>query len=160
MYKICSKCKIKKPISDYYFYNTRGYYLAKCKQCSKKESKETIYRNRKIEGTYAWWNRKHCGVKGGAISRNLSFQLTLSDYKKLRTDWKCFYCGSKNTFSVDRANNKLGYTKKNSIACCLRCNRAKSYVFSKKEMIILGEALQKIDKLRGKQIRLRIFNPK
>jgi hypothetical protein len=38
MEKACSKCKIAKPLSD--FYITRGKHISKCKSCSSKDCKE------------------------------------------------------------------------------------------------------------------------
>lgn len=37
----------------------------------------------------------------------------------------CTYCGIFPSRGVDRRNNKLGYTVKNSVPCCAKCNYAK-----------------------------------
>ena len=37
----------------------------------------------------------------------------------------CAYCGYEG-FGIDRVDSALGYTLKNSVPCCTRCNKAKS----------------------------------
>ena len=71
---------------------------------------------------------------------NREFSLTKEEFKNL-TSSNCKYCGSPpsqrfmgtaklNGYylynGVDRENNEQGYTKVNSVPCCLVCNRAKS----------------------------------
>lgn len=52
--KCCSICKIDKPISDYYFNNSKGYYNSECKECNiirsreyRKQNKDKIFISRK-----------------------------------------------------------------------------------------------------------------
>jgi hypothetical protein len=84
-----------------------------------------------LETTYTRYIR-------GAKKRNLEFSLTLDEFKEI-TSSICYYCGSlPNTTAgkghngdyihngIDRINNKEGYTKENSVACCPVCNYMKN----------------------------------
>lgn len=73
--------------------------------------------------------------KGGAKERKIAFTLTSEEVEQLIFN-NCSYCGSKPKLlyydridlpynGLDRVNNKLGYTKKNCVTCCIMCNRAK-----------------------------------
>ena len=59
--------------------------------------------------------------KRGADARGLEFTLTLEEFKKFVQD-KCHYCGSENSIGIDRKDNAIGYTSKNSLSCCKICN--------------------------------------
>ena len=75
--------------------------------------------------------------KYGAKTRNLSWEINRDEFINL-INGKCDYCGRPPTNirelkgnilswnGIDRINNKLGYTIKNSIPCCTFCNRAKN----------------------------------
>lgn len=78
-----------------------------------------------------------------AKARNIPFLLTDEEFLTL-TQQNCFYCGAPPTRSVlaahptfngtfiyngiDRIDNsrRIGYTKENSVPCCLTCNKAKN----------------------------------
>jgi hypothetical protein len=76
--------------------------------------------------------------KKNAGYRNLPFELTKEQFREI-TKQDCFYCGAppsrlhKRLISngaylcsgVDRADNEIGYTIKNSVACCTTCNMMK-----------------------------------
>jgi hypothetical protein len=79
--------------------------------------------------------------KKGAKERNLSFELTKEEFKKLTSDI-CHFCGVEPrqltgrtkytqingdyTYNgIDRLDNKEGYTIGNCVTCCKRCNYAK-----------------------------------
>jgi hypothetical protein len=38
----------------------------------------------------------------------------------------CHYCGEANAFGLDRLNSTIGYTEKNTVPCCTKCNYAKN----------------------------------
>lgn len=76
--------------------------------------------------------------KHRAKQKKIKFTLSLQEFKKL-TKLNCYYCNQKpqtkykahnaNGYYIynglDRLNNKLGYTRKNSVPCCKNCNYAK-----------------------------------
>ena len=73
-----------------------------------------------------------------SIRREIEFKLTKAQFFKL-TRQNCYYCNCppkavfrrKNSHSfytyngIDRQDNEIGYTVKNSVPCCKRCNFAK-----------------------------------
>lgn len=77
-------------------------------------------------------------IRGGAIRRGYSFELTFSEYLIIAVQ-NCNYCGEPPSREIkrgnaayafigngiDRVNNSDGYTLTNSVACCSICNRAK-----------------------------------
>lgn len=95
----------------------------KCVQC--------ILNNRDANVTHVY-NR----VKNNAKNRKIEWSLTIDDFKQIAS-MSCFYCGinpiktnslrdrSPYYHGLDRVNNALGYTKRNSVSCCPICNYAK-----------------------------------
>jgi hypothetical protein len=87
----------------------------------------------------------------GSKKRKLNFHLTLDQFYNIISQ-NCYYCGckpnqiiinsankKKNKIKyiyngIDRINNNLGYTIKNSVSCCKKCNFMKS-TFSKIDFI-------------------------
>lgn len=51
--------------------------------------------------------------------------ISLKEYSKLY-EKKCIYCGDESMGGIDRIDNKLGYSKKNSKSCCKMCNYMKN----------------------------------
>lgn len=71
--------------------------------------------------------KKFNEYKSRAKSNNIKFNLNLFDFYLLATN-SCYSCGNKSEelLGIDRVDNKLGYTVKNSRTCCWDCNRLKS----------------------------------
>src|SRR3990167_3222644 len=62
----------------------------------------------------------------GAKVRNLEFNLTFEEFCQI-TDLPCNYCGeNQKPRGIDRVDNKIGYTIKNSVPCCRTCNFMKN----------------------------------
>jgi hypothetical protein len=90
--------------------------------------------------------RLYSNYKDTANRRGLEFKLSLKEFNLL-TKSNCYYCNSRPkslmkrqhqledkklrnigdyTYNgLDRVNNKKGYTKSNSVSCCVICNKAK-----------------------------------
>lgn len=104
-------------------------FSAPCKKCSyekktpKKQGEEFIYEK------YLY----------NAAMRAIQFDLTIDDFKNL-IKMSCYYCGDlpqnkwkmnrkNNNYviynGIDRLDNSIGYTNKNCVACCKKCNMAK-----------------------------------
>lgn len=74
--------------------------------------------------------------RSGARARNLCWDLSVEEFERLITG-DCHYCGvppsnlrarRKTQFrynGIDRLENSVGYTKENSVTCCVECNMAK-----------------------------------
>jgi hypothetical protein len=78
-------------------------------------------------------------LKSNAKSRNIKVEINLNEFYEIASK-NCFWCGnppqikygpkkwqqSVQLSGIDRKHNDIGYTLKNSVACCYDCNRAKS----------------------------------
>jgi len=77
--------------------------------------------------------------KWSAKKKGMEFDFTKEEFRKV-VEQHCFYCNappntphshSKDSYGdyysngIDRVNNNVGYTYKNSRPCCINCNRAK-----------------------------------
>jgi hypothetical protein len=58
--------------------------------------------------------------------------------------WKPYTAGKKSAYFLDRKDNSKGYTVKNCVVCCSRCNYGKGSVFSYSEWIEVGRTLRKL----------------
>jgi hypothetical protein len=85
---------------------------------------------------YTEFNAIFCEYRLQAKKRNLKFDLSKEEFKKL-IESNCYYCGSepsntkirnKNLLysGIDRINNNEGYNIYNCVPCCKICNRAKT----------------------------------
>ena len=139
--KTCSKCSLKKPLSEYHLQN--GKPRSACKLCRKTESqeynarayvkqkaKEEYQKNKesirnRLKANYGTLNGRYHQYKGRAQRSGLTFELTQEDclsYYKV----PCAYCGSELAhLSIDRIDNTKGYTKDNYSPCCSICNYMK-----------------------------------
>lgn len=75
----------------------------------------------KAKGTLEW---KYNEYKGNAKRRDLVFRLSFGEFCLLLSQ-RCHYCIKKVKVGIDRKNNKVGYTMKNSVSCCWTCNNRK-----------------------------------
>lgn len=95
--------------------------------------------------------------KSQAKRRGKPVDLTFDQFHKIKIS-ECYYCkveyylyadfckklGFKTPYmTVDRMDNKVGYTVENSVPCCFICNRIKSNFFSAEEMKEIGEKFVK-----------------
>lgn len=69
--------------------------------------------------------------------RGIPFELTLSEFKQLLKKKRCHYTrevlihqpNQRNTYTLDRIDNKLGYTKANTVPCARWVNQMKNELF-------------------------------
>ncbi len=84
----------------------------------------------------------HSNYRSRAKKKKLEFTLTFEEFKSMVTS-NCHYCGLEpnkcrmdrtksrqglsriNFNGIDRVNNEMGYTIKNTVTCCEDCNKAK-----------------------------------
>jgi hypothetical protein len=80
--------------------------------------------------------------KNNADSRGYVFELSFETFSDL-VEKNCYYCGTKpkKYNGIDRKNNSVGYTKRNCIPCCFRCNRMK-YTMSEEEFAYSIDSLK------------------
>ena len=80
-----------------------------------------------------------CRRRNNAKKRGIEFTLTLEEFKKLREIKTCFYTGvdlvldlpvqQSNSWTLDRADNKLRYIYSNVVVCSYEANQEKSRTF-------------------------------
>jgi hypothetical protein len=88
------------------------------------------------------FNRLYNTYLRRATGRKMSFEFTKEEFKDI-TSRNCYYCGRRPSQKavkkdrarvfgeyvyngIDRIDSSIGYTKKNSLPCCGRCNVAKN----------------------------------
>lgn len=71
---------------------------------------------RKLYGNYRYRARKRYGVP---------FELPYGAFK-VEIAWNCVYCGIEPANGLDQVYASKGYVPGNTVACCWKCNRAKS----------------------------------
>lgn len=86
------------------------------------------------------WYRQYRSYSSDASERNLIFELSFEDFKKI-CQQDCFYCQDPPekryenekkaadpiiTNGIDRVDNDKGYTLENCVPCCSFCNYAKA----------------------------------
>ena len=122
-------CKLYLSLENFWFSKKRNCHHSCCKNCSNEANKK----NRNIEFSGSWFNRKYQHLKRNAIKRNVLFDLTLEDFTKIVKKLKCFYCEKiPKVKTIDRKNNKNGYLFKNCVLACYECNILKRY-YTKKD---------------------------
>jgi hypothetical protein len=135
--KICLACK--KPFDVWPCKSWRKYCGHPC----------SLGRQGPKKTPFLWLYNK---VKYEAKKGQRAFTLTFAQFLKF-TEQDCFYCGAEvvwrphakrlgRNYNLDRKNNALGYTARNCVTCCGRCNRAKSYHFTFKEWVQIGRVIR------------------
>jgi hypothetical protein len=60
-----------------------------------------------------------------ARTRGIPFELPYGAFR-IEIGWNCVYCGSEPANGLDQVYASRGYVPGNTVACCWKCNRAKS----------------------------------
>lgn len=106
----------------------RRYYWKKRISNWKERSKYAQKRTKDII------KERYTDYKLGAKYRNIKWLISFEEFKNF---WQnpCYYCGDKvKTIGLDKINNENGYTIKNIVSCCSKCNYMKGKL-SQKEFI-------------------------
>ncbi len=140
-YRRRNRVAVSKRKKEWYLKH-RDRILAKKRAAYKKNPKKFLKVHRSFRFRYN-------NIKKAASLRNLPFTLLFDEYVKIVKGKPCYYCGVKigctSGGSLDRVNNKRGYTFRNVVVCCTICNRIK-YTFSK---TIFFKHIRKIAKLHN-----------
>ena len=109
------------------------------------------YRKKNPKGIY------DC-IKQGAKKRKIEMIMTQKEFCDwyLAQDRSCFYCKRNEAdvviekdiiqvmahrLTIDRCDNKVGYSIGNIVLCCSRCNTVKGNYFTKNEMLLIGNII-------------------
>jgi hypothetical protein len=123
---------IKEPRARRYRATVKGKETNRRSSAKYKKTSKGIESQRKSRTKYYQTARgRYVILLRNARSRNLQVEISQEYFEKLIKENKCHYCfqalpaaGS----SVDRVDNKLGYTENNVVPCCKRCNNLKGRI--------------------------------
>lgn len=132
--KICKRCHKEKNIQKFGIVKNKDtkkpYHRNICKGCRNNRQNERRKNSEIRYKSYIYDAKK----------RNLNFNLTIEQFKEFE-NIPCFYCGEQTDFvGLDRVNNSKGYTSKNVVSCCKRCNYIK-HTYSKDEFLLHVEKI-------------------
>ncbi len=121
----CKKCGRENLTKDDFYSQVmssrkgdRIYFRKECRKCTDKKTVQCRGLNRYRD---LFENcRKTCR------RLQIVLELTREDVKTM-IDNPCHYCGEEDRekMGIDRVENHIGYTRKNSVPCCIRCNAMK-----------------------------------
>jgi len=142
--KICPKCKQELNLIDGFYYSEANKrFSGHCRSCNISRLKDIDPNKYKLANKeHTRPQRVYNSYKIFDANKGLEFDLTL-DYIKESLQKACVYCGFSST-GLDRKNNSLGHTIKNTVSCCKECNSARMNHFSHKEMLKIGEAIREV----------------
>jgi len=84
--------------------------------------------------------------------RGISWDLSLADVKRLASRKRCEYTGvaftTDNPLTLERINNKTGYTKDNTVAVCRNANALKSMMLECDRAFTLKQIERMVSKLK------------
>ncbi len=131
--KYCIKCNTLLIIGKTWFEWQKRWKNYKCIKCHYKyvNKNHTKYRKsfNKWRKNYRQTTKgKYYTLKEKAKRRNIKFSIKLREFEKIYKNKICYYCRDKiklKEWSLDRIDNKKGYTLGNIYVCCLWCNKMK-----------------------------------
>ena len=140
-YKICSRCKINKPHSDYHKDNGRAIGIrCKCKECDKAVVMEWRSKNKSEYNNYtAQWRAKNPD-KQHATDIKRHYGLSIDEYRLLldKQHNKCQICGKKHNPSEKRQRLYVDHdhlTGKVRGLLCANCNFIIGHADDKVELL-------------------------
>lgn len=131
--KVCSKCKIEKPKSEFFksglYKSGKSKFRGDCKECSKKDTANWRIKNRSEYNNYAAaWRSKNPG-RQHATDIKRHYGLSIENYNKLlaQQNCQCKICGKQHDPSVNRGRLYVDHchnSKKVRGLLCGKCNVA------------------------------------
>ena len=96
---------------------------------------------------------RYVALAASAKSREIEFNISFSEFKKIFNKKKCYYSGKKlvkgKNFSFDRADNSKGYVSNNVVACDKSLNNRKTDL-TVEEITQIYLGIQKLNKKTSK----------
>lgn len=101
------------------------------------------------------------------VRRNISFELTLTELRQIVSKKTCYFTGrrfvndgsSPDKLSLDRLDNSIGYTKENTVPCCVWVNRLKNELFENPRSS-MRVSVKDMSKILDKMILIESKKPK
>lgn len=105
--------------------NFRATSRSNSKGCIKCFGKIMQDETTKKTGLTKWERLRLATIKSGAKHRNICFDLTDEEVKRLINS-PCTYCGREKACGIDRIDSTKGYATDNVCPCCEICNKMKN----------------------------------
>ncbi len=131
--KVCSKCKVDKPYSEYFKDNLRKIGIrCKCKECCKAETIEWREKNRSEYNNYAAAWRAKNPDKQHATDIKRHYKLSIEEYNSMLAAQKlgCKICGKQHDPSLKRGRLYVDHCHNSGQVrglLCSACNSAIGY---------------------------------
>lgn len=130
------QCVVNSPLTDTFCLLTNSvfasdFFLIYCQNVNS----DTAY-NHSFAGRYRELKRK-CKRYQQALG------LSFASYCRIASK-RCHYCAeivSGAGYGIDRLDSRKGYTPRNCVSCCWRCNRVKSDVLTAPQMLRVAKML-------------------
>ena len=85
------------------------------------EQLNTLNLSKEVTQKYVY---KYLTYRDRILLKNKEFTIPIVNYVNLLHNSLCSYCGDESN-SLDRIDSKIGYTLKNCVPCCKKCNTMK-----------------------------------
>ncbi len=129
--KVCSKCKIEKPYSEYFKDNKRKIGIrCRCKTCSQAQTMEWRGRNKSEYNNYAaYWRSKNPG-RQHATDIKRHYGLSLEEYNRMLSDQACGckICGKQHDPSIKRGRLYVDHCHESGKVRALLCGACNSAI--------------------------------
>jgi len=161
-FKICSRCKEKKPTVAFRWqkdtrYKAGGCWSSSCKPCLGRRYRDNVKadpvryaRHKAYQAAYYKKNPWKARVKAYQhVDRQKARKsLTMTEGCGLILSNPCFYCGEADQFKLglDRMDNDLGHSVDNVKVCCEICNNILTDLPFRAKVVV-GEGLKKAREL-------------
>lgn len=100
----------------------------KAKELKAIKRQEKIVRREAAKKKVEYWSKttpKYRSYLRGAISRGLTFSLSVEQFNSIITNTDCVFCGTNKTIGVGRIDSSKHYVMDNCQPCCTLCNLMK-----------------------------------
>lgn len=144
--KICSKCKIDKPFSEYFKDNRRKIGIrCKCKTCCQQETIDWRVKNRSEYNNYAAAWRAKNPDKQHATDIKRHYKLSIDRYNEVLTEQscKCKICGKQHDSSLKRGRLQVDHCHDSGRVrglLCGACNSGLGYFHH--DVLLLKSAIE------------------
>lgn len=136
-FKVCTKCKINKPIEEFYKIQTKTKYMSSCKVCKRLYVQNWVNINRpktkEYKTTYRIKNRENARLKAKVTHLKNSYNITPDQLQELKNKQnnKCLLCSKETKLYVDHCH-KSGKIRG---LLCPKCNSALGLFFDNTDVL-------------------------
>lgn len=149
---LCRSCYLKEYRKSDKFKEYNKQKSREYRKTEKFKKYKESYKEQELKNTKKYYKTlkgRFNKLKVKAKNRSIELKLSFEQYEKLVKENKCHYCQlelPETGYGLDRKNNKIGYTIKNSVPCCSFCNAIKSNLLTYKETKYIIKKLKEFRK--------------